>query len=769
MSEALQVRKEFRVVGQPVARHDARDKVVGQTLYAGDWTMPGMLHGAVLQSPYASAHIRKIDTSRAQRMRGVVAVLTARDVPRNTLWTDLPGQTMVVGPLRARLNVLADGCVRHQGEPIALVAAETEKLARDALEAIEVQYEPLPGVFDPEEALGPAAPRVHDEGNLLAHWRISCGDVAEGFGRADVVVEGKYETQFVDAGFLEPESGVAWVDADGVVTIRVSTQVIEHFRDVAEVLGLPHNRVRVIAPYVGGGFGGKEDVTIELYLGLLAWKTKRPVRMVWSRQESLVARTKRHPFRMRYRTGALRSGELVAEEIELLSDAGGYAYMSALVALYASVTAAGPYRVPNVLVNAQVAYTNNCPTSAMRGFGAMQVVFGYESQIDRVAAALGLDPKRVREVNALRRGDSLPVGQVIERHVAVPELIARAWDALGEPATPRASHLAVGRGVACNMQPYGRLVWLHDWASAWIGFEMDGTVVIRTGVPDVGAGQASSLCQIASEVLGVPMERVTIHIADSALTPLAGTTTGTRQLYMSGNAVLRTADNLRQQILEVAAQVMNATPDALTMADSEIRAADGRAVALPEILRHCAKLGVSRSHLGVYHAPSGEVVDLSKGTGKVFPDYAFGAHAVDVEVDTETGRILVLKYAAAHDVGRAINPQSVEGQIQGATAQGLGFALMEEVIFDQGINLTTSFATYLIPGPLDVPDIEPIIVESGEGVGPLGARGIGEPPIGPPAAAIANAVADATGVRLTRLPLTPERVAGGLGIVGTTP
>ncbi len=765
MTEVVQVAKEFRVVGQPVARHDARDKVAGQTLYAGDWTMPGMLHGAVLQSPYPSARICRIETSRASRMRGVAVVLTAGDVPRNTLWTDLPGQTMVVGPLRSRLNVLAEGRIRYQGEPVALVAAETEARARDALEAIEVEYEPLPGVFDPEEALRPDAPRVHDEGNLLAQWRISSGDLAAGFARADVVVEGEYQTHFVDAGFLEPESGVAWVDADGVVTIRVSTQVIEHFRDVAEVLGLPHNRVRVIAPYVGGGFGGKEDVTVEVYLGLLTWKTKRPVRMVWTRQESLLARTKRHPFRMRYRTGALRTGELVAQQIDLLSDAGAYAYMSALVALYASVTAAGPYRVPNVEVNARVAYTNNCPTSAMRGFGAMQVVLGYESQIDRVARAVGLDPKRVRETNALRRGDTLPVGQVIERHVALPELLERAWQALGDPTLPRAPSVRVGRGVACNMQPYGRLVWLHDWASAWIGFEMDGTVVIRTGVPDLGAGQASSLCQITSEVLGVPMEHVTIHIADSALTPLAGTTTGTRQLYMSGNAVLVTARNLRQQVLEVAAQVLNAAPDALTMAEGEVRTAEGRAVRLPEILRHCAKLGVPRTHLGVYHAPSGEVVDLSKGTGKVFPDYAFGAHAAEVEVDTETGKIRVLKYAAAHDVGRAINPQSVEGQIQGATVQGLGFALMEEVILEQGINLTTSFSTYLIPGVLDVPDVEPVIVESGEGAGPLGARGIGEPPIGPPAAAVANAVENATGIRLTTTPFTPERVARALGAV----
>jgi CO/xanthine dehydrogenase Mo-binding subunit len=765
VADAIALAQELRVVGRPVARHDARDKVAAATSYAADWAMPGMLHGAVLRSPYPSARIRWLDTRRAAGMPGVAAVLTAKDVPRNTLWTDVPGQTTTVGPLRARLHVLAEERVRYQGEPVALVAAETEELAHAALEAIEVEYEPVPGVFDPAAALEPGAPAVHDEGNLLAHWRVRTGDVAAALARADVVVEGEYRTQFVDAGYLEPESGVAWIDSDGVITIRVSTQVIEHFRDVAEVLNIPQNRVRVIGTYVGGGFGGKEDVTVEVYLGLLTSRTGRPVKMVWTRQESLLARAKRHPFRMRYRTGATRGGELVAHQIELVGDAGAYAYLSALVLLYSTVTAAGPYRVPNVEVDARVAYTNNPPTSAMRGFGAMQVVFAYESQVDRVARALGMDPVAIRRLNALRRGDRLPVGQVLETHVALPELAARAWAALGEPTPPRAPHLRVGRGLACNLQSYGRIVWLHDWSSAWVGFEMDGSLVVRCGVPDVGGGQASSLCQIAAEVLGVDLDRVSIHIADSALTPLAGTTTATRQLYMSGNAVLQAATALRAQILGVAASLLGIDAASLEMIEGAVHAPDGRTIALPEVLRQCARVGVPRSYLGVYHAPAGEPVDLERGSGKVFPDYTFGAHAVEVEVDTETGQVRVLKHVAAHDVGRAINPQSVEGQIQGGAVMGLGYGLLEEVILRDGVNVTTSFAAYLIPSALDVPDVEPLVLESGEGLGPFGARGIGEPPIGPPAAAAANALEDATGARVTTLPLTPERVARALGLV----
>ena len=761
----LAVEPGLRVVGRPIPRHDARDKVAAATAYAADFAMPGMLHAFVLRSPYASARIVRLDTTRALGMPGVAAVLTAGDVPKNALSTDVPGQTTTVGPLRATLHVLAEGRVRHQGEPVALIAAETLAQARAAADAVEIEYESLPGVFSAADALAPGAPKVHDSGNLLAQWRIARGDLAAGFARAAVVVEGEYVTQFVDASYLEPESGVAWIDSDGVITIRLSTQVIEHFRDVAEVLDVPQNRVRVIGTYLGGGFGGKEDVTVEVYLGLLAQRTGRPVKMVWTRQESLLARAKRHPYRLRYRTGALATGEIVAQEVDLLGDSGGYAYLSALVLLYSTVTAAGPYRTPAVSVTARVAYTNNPPTSAMRGFGAMQTVFGYESQMERVARALGLDPVQVRAVNALRRGDTLPVGQVMETHVALPELAERAWAALGAPTSPRAPHLKVGRGLACNFQPYGRIVWLHDWSSAWIGFEMDGSLVVRCGAPDVGGGQASSLVQIASEVLGVPLDRIVVHVSDSALTPLSGTTTASRQLYMSGNAVLKAARELKAQLLAVAARLLDVSAEQLEMTDGAVQAVDGRSLALRALLVECARASVPRSHLGVYHAPAGEPVDLNAGAGKVFPDYTFGAHAAEVEVDTETGEVRVLKYAAAHDVGRAINPQSVEGQIQGGAVQGLGYGLMEEVVVEEGINLTTSFASYLIPTAGDVPDVEAIVVESGEGLGPFNARGIGEPPIGPPAAAIANAIEDATGARVTRLPITAERVARALGLV----
>lgn len=754
------VREKRHIIGTPIPRHDAIEKVKGETRYAADYYMPGMLYGKVLRSDYPSARI-SVDTTAAEAIEGVAAVLTAKDVPNNTLWVDVPGQTREVGALRARIQVLADEVVRYHGEPIALVAAETPEIAQQALEAIRVDYEPLPVVSSPEEALEEGAPKVHEEGNLLATWKVNRGDVEAAFREADVVVEGTYRTQFAEHAYMEPEAGLGWIDTDGVITIRVSTQVIEHFRDVAKVLGLPQNRVRVIAPYIGGGFGGKEDVTVEVFIGLLVWKTRRPVKMEWSRNESLIARPKRHPFIMRYRTAATREGKLLAQEIDILSDAGAYAYLSSLVLLYATVTACGPYRVPNVRVRARSAYTNNTPCSAMRGFGAMQVVFAYESQMDRLARELNMDAAELRRRNYLAKGDELPIGQVLETAVALEETTARALDALGPNPSPSGPNRAVGRGIACNLQPYGRIVWLKDWSSAWVGFEMDGTLTIRIGVPDLGGGQASSLIQIASQVLGVPPEAITIHIGDSALTPLTGTTTATRQLLMSGNAVYQAASAVRRNLLEAACHMLNVPPDELELEDGHVVGPAGR-IPLQAVLAECAALGLPWHHLAVYHAPAGEEPAGDEWRGRVFPDFTFGTHACDVEVDLETGQVHLLKYVACHDVGRAINRQSVEGQIQGGAVMGIGYALSEQVIYSDGVNMTGALAQYLIPGAADVPDVEPIIVESGEGMGPFNARGIGEPPTGVPAAAIANAIFDATGVRLTELPMTPERVLDAL-------
>ncbi|MBD0317291.1 MAG: xanthine dehydrogenase family protein molybdopterin-binding subunit [Thermoleophilia bacterium] len=751
-----------RVVGRELVRHDAIEKVAGRTRYAADYGVPGMLHAVVKRSDLPHARLLAVDTSAAEALDGVVCVLTARDVPRNTVWVNVPGQTFEVGALKARMNVLAEGVVRYHGEPVALVAAETEDAALAALDLIEVEYEELPVVTDPERALAPDAPLVHESGNLLASWQIEEGDPEAALARAHAVVEETYETQFVDHAYLEPEAGAAWLDSDGVITVRASTQVIEHFRDVARILRLPDNRVRVIAPYVGGGFGGKEDMTVEPFLALVVHRTGRPVKMVWSRSESLLARQNRHAVRMRYRTGADADGKLVAQQIEILSDGGAYAFLSPLVLLYSATCAQGPYACPNVRIDARTAYTNHTPCSAMRGFGGMQVALAYEGQMDRLAAALGLDPLEIRRRNFVARGDTLAVGQTLDTHVALPELADAVEASLAPPPAPSRPGRLVGRGIACNLQPYGRCVWLNDWASAWVGFELDGTLVVRIGVPDIGGGQASSLVQIASEVIGVEPDAIVIHIGDSALTPLTGTTTATRQLYMSGNAVLQAAGELKEGLRPLAAELLDADPDDVEFAGGAVSASDdpGRRIAFAELIGAAAQRQVAWHRLSIFRAPGGEAW-RREGTwrGRVFPDFTYGCHAVDLEVDPETGRVFVLRYLAAHDVGRAINPQSVEGQIEGAVVMGLGYALSERVVFEEGANVTGTFAQYLIPTAVEAPDVEAIVVESGEGLGPFSARGIGEPPIGPPAPAVASALANALGTRLSVLPFTPERVA----------
>ena len=758
---SVEVRPGRRVVGADLTRHDAIEKVQGRTAYAADFALPRMLHAMLKRSDYAHARLTRVDTEAAAALDGVVAVYTAANVPQNTVWVDVPGQTLEVGALKARSNVLADEVVRYHGEPIALVAAETEDAALAALDAIVVDYEPLPVLDDPERALDPDAPLLHEGGNLLASWELEEGDVDSGLDRAAAVVENEYRTQFIDHAYLEPEAGVAWRDTDGVITIRAATQVVEHFRDVARILELPDNRVRLITPYVGGGFGGKEDMTVEPYLGIVVALTGRPVRMLWSRQESLLARQNRHAVRMRYRTGADPSGELVAMDVDILSDGGAYALLSALVLLYSTTCAAGPYRCPNVRIRARTVYTNHTPCSAMRGFGGMQVALGYEGQMDALARELGLDPLELRRRNFVERGDTLPIGQPLETSVELPALIDAIEERLSDPPAPSAPGRAVGRGFACNLQPYGRCIWLNDWASAWIGFELDGSLVIRIAVPDIGGGQASSLVQIASEVLGVAPERITIHIGDSALNPLTGTTTATRQLYMSGNAVLKAATELRDALAGVAAGLLEIEPERVEFGPEGVRERDGeRAIEFAALLAACASVDVPWHVLATHQAPKGVPWQADENwRGRVFPDFTYGCHAVEVEVDLDSGQVRVLRYLAAHDVGQAINPQSVEGQIEGAVAMGLGYALSERIVFEDGQNLTGSFAQYLIPTAVELPTIEPLVVEGGEGMGPFNARGIGEPPIGPPAPAVAAAIEAATGIRLTELPFTPERVS----------
>jgi nicotinate dehydrogenase large molybdopterin subunit len=751
-----QQRQAYRVVGTSPAHHDFIDKVKGSLLYAADWQLPGMLYGRLVRSPLPSARITGIDVTAARALPGVVAVLTAADVPDNRITERASGG---LAELEVAMPVLAAERVRYMGEPVAAVAAVTPQIADEAAELVAVDYEELPGVFDVTSARADGAPLVHDVGNTLVTWHIRSGDVSAALAAADVVVEGEYRTQHAEHAYLEPEAGVGWLE-NGVLTLRVSAQIIEHAATIAQILRLPQSKVRVIAAYMGGGFGGKEDMTVEPYLALLVWHTRRPVRMIWDRQESLVASTKRHPFLMRYRTGADRDGTITAQQVEILGDAGAYPNLSPRVLFAAAACACGPYRVPNAAITSTAVFTNNVPSSAFRGFGAMQVTLAYEGQMDLLAERLGLSRTQVRERNFLAKGDLLPTGERLDTCVEVGETMHRALAMLGEKPRPPRPGTVTGRGIGCNRQPYGRTIWFRDRASAWLSLQPDGTLLIRSGVTDLGAGQAASLCQIASEVLGAPLDDISVYIGDSALNPPAGGTFATRQLYMSGNAVLHAARELRERMAPVAAELLGVPEDQLEFAEGQVQApADTRAVSitLAELAAACDQRAISTAHLATWRAEVGSF-DPRTGQGDTFPDYTYGTHAADVAVDVETGQVTVLRYAACHDVGRAINPMRVAGQIQGGAMQGLGYALTEDLAARDGYVQAALFANYLIPNALDFPDVEVDIVESGEGKGPLGARGIGEPPIGNVAATIASAIADAIGVHPAQLPMTPERV-----------
>jgi CO/xanthine dehydrogenase Mo-binding subunit len=755
----------LRQVGLPLRRVDAMEKCVGATKYSGDYAMTNMLYAKVFRSSKPHAKITKLDISKAQAYPGVEAVLTYKDMPNQTLVTDMPGQTGQQRRAGSDAPVLAKEVVRFYGEAIALVAAQSLDIAERALKLIEIEYEELPGVFDTEEAMKPGAPIVFAPDNIVAEHKVKRGDMKKGFAEADLIVEREYRVPYIDHAYMEPESGVAWVDDQGVVHIRVCTQVVEHYRSIALALGLPQNKVHIEGTLLGGGFGGKEDITVEIYIGLLAMKTKKPVRLEYTREESLKAHCKRHPFIIRHKTGVKKNGKITASQVSLISNSGAYVFLSPYVLMYATCSAVGPYYVENIDLHGVSVATNNPFSSAFRGFGAAQACVAYEQQMDEIAKELGMDRLEFRKINYIKTGQTTATGAEITSAAWLEETATRTLEALGEKSAAPAPHVKIGQGFSSYMQSYGRITFFHDTSQAWVTLELDGGVTIRCGVPDLGAGQISALCQIAAEVLGVPMlEDVVIYYTDSALTPLAGTSTATRQLYMSGNAVIMAATRVRDNVLEYAAKQFGVKPAEMDMADRKafVKADPKKFITLADLAKQCAAAGIELSNLAMFKAPFTERPDAETGQGQVWPDFTFGSMAVEVAVDTETGEVTVLKAAACHDIGRAINPAAVEGQIQGGGMQGLGYGLMEDLIVDQGYLKTNSLAEYLLPTTCDIPAIKAIILESGTGKGPFGAKGIGEPSLTPAAPAIANAVADAIGARVKQLPLTPERVLAAI-------
>ena len=747
---------QTRVVGKPVPRPDALAKVTGQAIFAADLYFDNMLHAKVLRSSRPHARIRRIDTSKARAIPGVVAVLTADDIPG----------TRTHGTVRADWPSLCWDKVCYTGDALALVAAETEAIAEEALSLIEVEYEPLPAVFSPQEALTPGAPLVHENtpGNLLKHIKVRKGDVKAGFTHADLIVEQEYHTPFIEHAYLEPEAGVAVPGPDGRITVYVGSQIpFEDRRQVAEALAIPREKVRIVQTAVGGAFGGKEDITVQIPTALLARATGRPVKLVFTREESMRVHPKRHATTIRLKVGATLDGKLTAVEATIWGDAGAYASLSEPVMTRTATHVAGPYQVPNVKIDCYTTYTNNPPAGAMRGFGVPQAIFAIESTMDILAERLGLHPLELRRRNALRVGSVTATGQLLRESVGLLETIERVEAAVRELSqemlVPLERDKHRGWGFACCLKNVGLGGGLPDTAGAAVDLTDDGDAVVRIGAAEVGQGLVGIAAQIAAEVLGVPYERVQVVVGDTDRTLDGGPTVASRQTFITGNAVYYAALKVREQLAAAVAEALDVPPDALAFAAGQVMARDGRKVSLKEAIAIAKKEGRPLSAEHVYQPPA--TTPLGEPGDQHFA-YGFATQAALVEVDSQTGKIEVLKVIAAHDVGRAINPRAIAGQLEGGVVMGMGFALSEELKVKEGVVENADLARYRIPRVGQVPEIMPIIVEAETAEGPFGAKGVGEITSIPTAPAIINAIHAAIGVRITDLPATPEKIQAAL-------
>ena len=743
-----QVREEAELL-EPA---DARDKVRGTALYAADLTMSGMLHGAVLRSPHPHAEIVHIDDREARALPGVAAVVTARDVPGlNRFGRAIKDQ-----------RVLADGRVRQIGDAVAAVAATSPETAALALSLIRVSYQPLPAILDPAEALKEGAPLIHDSGNLLDNKEIHWGDVEAALAQADLVVDETYTTPFCEHAYLEPESALAYCDDEGRVVVRSATQHSHlHRRAVAETMGLPLERVRILPTVVGGAFGAKTDVSCECVVALLALKTGQPVKIVYSRAESFASTTKRHPFRMRCRTGVTRDGRLTALAADLLADTGAYASAGPGIMVRAFVSLVGPYQFPNVLIHGRVVYTNNTLAGAMRGYGATQAAFAIESQMDIMAAKLGIDPLEFRLMNRRRSSAAEATPQDAEQEAAYRETVEVVRPYYEEALrTRQASAPSDGRwrrGVGIASMRYGIGYANRKSPEATLELESDGRVRLFTGAMDMGQGTDTALGLIAAGELALPLKSVAVVSGDTAVTPDTGASSGSRVIYTDGNAVKEAAVRLREAILSTASGLLEISYEKLELRDGRVTprketGISGPAVSLAEVAKARLSAGVSLRFKGTFHPIP--MRDSLSGGPSPYLVHVSATHMAEVEVDMEQGAVRVLRVVAAHDVGRVIYAQGLKGQIEGAVSMGMGFALKEE--FHPGE--TMGFKQYRIPTTRETPEIVPLMVEMVDPSASLGAKGVAECATVAVAPAIVNAIADATGTRIHHLPATPPRL-----------
>lgn len=745
----------LRVVGRPLPRMDAPGKVTGTAVYAADFALPGMLVGRVVRSREPHARLLRVDTSRAAAMPGVRAVVTAADAPDVRYGGALKDET-----------VFARDRVRYAGQPVAAVAATTPEAADAAAAAITIEYEPLPAVLDLAAALAPGAPLVHPDwrtytaipilhrdGNVANRARIVVGDVERGWAEADRIFTHRFTTAMVHQGYTEPRAAVASWDAAGQLTVWSNTQLpFEVQNTLAEILAMPPGRIRVIVPGIGGGFGGKLRVGVEHIAALLARRSGRPVKVVTTSEEELTAAYPRQGTVVELKTGVTRDGRLTAKEGRIWFDTGAFAGSGPGVASVATLVLAGPYRIPNLLLEGYAVYTNKTNCGSFRAPSGPQANFAVESQMDIIADALGIDPLELRLRNIVREGDEGPTGQVLTA-VGLEECLLRAAEAIGwkerRPAPGR------GKGLACGW-------WTTTGGSSgvYVKINPDGTVALNTGAAEIGTAALTGAAQVLAEELGVGLADISVVSADTFATPFDFGAQGSRTAFAVGNACRAAAAALRRQIFAQASAQLGVPAETLALRDAHV-VGDGVRVSLAELARQSQAVGGGLIAHGTFVAPP-TPHDPKRVQAHVYPAFhspSFHAHAVDLSVDDETGEVTIHRYVVAQDVGFAMNPTYIEGQIEGGVAQGLGQALSEEIVYAAGRVLNANLTDYKMPTALDVPRVQAILVQRPSLVGPYGAKGVGEPPNIEPPAAVANAVAAATGCRITALPITAERIA----------
>lgn len=764
--------KQFQVIGKATPRIDAVEQVTGEASYLQDLFRFNMLYGAVVRSPIPHGRILNIDISRAKRVHGIEVVLTGEDFPSAIFGYHID---------MANKLPLVKKKVRYIGDEIVAIAARSEEAAQEACSLIKIDFEPLPAIFDLGTAVGPDAPLIHEDrpGNISGEVHKAFGDVELGFSQSDYIFEETYRTTGVSHCCMETRGAFAEFDARGQLTLWSTTQFPHILRDVlARTLNLPVGKIRVRKAHIGGGFGSRQSMdAVDPIAAFLAMRSKKPVRLVKTRSEEFLSDRIRYPMIMTLKTGVNKRGELLARQIEILTDGGAYNDQGLYVTTSAGSKITGLYRVPNIKFDGKVIFTNKVWGGAFRGYGNPQVTFAIESQMDQIAEKLGMDPLELRLLNANEQGEVTVAGskliscgfkECLEKSTAVA-----GWKKKRKNRKNNKDPKVRGIGMGSLFHTGGGSIGAHgsSFSAAFIKVESDGSVDLLTGVPDVGQGSDTVLAMIAAEELGLKVEDIRVHAGDTYITPYTLGVRGSRETFMAGNAVKLAARKAKDELFKRATSYLDVKEELLKAAHGKIfhRSKPDLSVTVAELAakpmfdRYGAfPVGVPIVASACYQDTVSEFSDEETGYGNICPCWVYGSQVAEVEVDTETGQVKVLHVVAAHDVGRAINPLAIEGQFEGAILQGIGFALTEQIIWDQGKVMSEEFADYKLPTFMEIPKITTILVETDDPFGPFGAKGVGEAAIVPTAAAIANAVYDAVGVRINELPITQEKLLAAI-------